>query len=226
MTDIAAALVRCRMFAALAQPQRDALAAISRIEDVERGARLFSPGDEATDLCVVLSGLVRVFKTSPAGKEHTLHLCGPGATFAEVAAIDDFPVPAFVEVVEPARLVRIDAPRFRALLDTDHALCRQLLPGLAMWVRHLIGLLEDIVLRDATARVARWIIEAADGDGVARLPAGRRHLALHLNLTPETLSRTLRRLIDDGCLRGDGDDLRILQPARLHQAAQGAFPAL
>ena len=226
MTEIIDALVRCRMFAALDDPQRRALAAISRLEDAERGARLFSPGDQATDLCVVVSGLVRVFKTAPSGKEHTLHLCGPGATFAEVAAIDDFPVPAFVEVVEPARLVRIDAVRFRALLDSDHALCRQLLPGLAMWVRHLVGLLEDIVLRDATARVARWVLDAADGDGVARLPAGRRHLALHLNLTPETLSRTLRRLLDDGCVRGEGEDLRIAVPARLSQAAQGAFPAL
>lgn len=226
MTAIADALVRCRMFAALGEPQREALATISRLRETVRGERLFSPGDEATDLCVVVSGLVRVFKTSPAGKEHTLHLCGPGATFAEVAAMDGFPVPAFVEVVEPARLVCIPAPGFRALLDHDHALCRQLLPGLAMWVRHLVGLLEDIVLRDATARVARWVMDAADSDGIAVMPAGRRHLALHLNLTPETLSRTLRRLLDDGCLATAGEHLQIRVPARLHQAAQGAFPAL
>ncbi|MCY2989615.1 MAG: helix-turn-helix domain-containing protein [Planctomycetota bacterium] len=72
-----------------------------------------------------------------------------------------------------------------------------MMTGLSFWVRHLIGLLEDIVLRDATGRIARFLIESEPGeDGTVKLPSLKRHVASHLNLTSETFSRTFGRLIE------------------------------
>jgi CRP/FNR family transcriptional regulator len=93
------------------------------------------------------------------------------------------------------------------------------------WVHHLTGLLEDIVLRDAAGRLARYLLERAGSvDGKVVLPAALKHLASHLNLTPETLSRTLRRLIDHGLLSKGGDGFVVEDHEGLRAVADGIGP--
>jgi CRP/FNR family transcriptional regulator len=102
-----------------------------------------------------------------------------------------------------------------------------MMAGMAKWVRELVGLLEDIVLRDATARLARHLIQsdATRGRGEFTLPMRKRDLASHLNLTSETLSRTLRRLSELGLIETHDRQLRILELAKLQEIADGLLPA-
>ena len=76
-------------------------------------------------------------------------------------------------------------------MQEDHQLCLGMMAGLAFWVRHLVGLMEDIVLRDAAGRLARYLLNSPTAaDGAIELPTLKRHVASHLNLTSETFSRT------------------------------------
>ena len=99
---------------------------------------------------------------------------------------------------------------------------------MALWVRRLVGLIEDLVLRDATARVARRLLQAdaTGGRGAFTLPMLKKDLASHLNLTSETLSRTLRRLAAAGLVEsGEPHRIRILDRAALEDVAAGLPPA-
>jgi CRP-like cAMP-binding protein len=86
-----------------------------------------------------------------------------------------------------------------------------------------VHLLEDVVLRDASARVAAALLELGDGEGELRLPMQKQDLASHLNLTSETFSRTLRRFEEMGLIAtAAGQRLRILQREQLESiAAEG-----
>lgn len=217
---------RCRLFARLQPAARSRLAGLARLHEFAAGETLFRQGDPCPGVFIVGSGLVRVFKLAPSGKEQVLHLAGPGATFAEAAVIGGFDCPAFAQAVEPGTVAVIPTADFQAFLKSDHQGCIDLLASLAGWLHQVVDLIEDLTLRDAAGRLARHLIQHAGSDGQVLLPSMRKHLAAQLNLTPETLSRTLRRLDGDGCIRTERDAILVLDQQRLSAVAEGLYPGL
>ena len=216
-------LRQCGMLRGLSEPWLVRLAEEGRVTRFERGKVIFRQGEECPGLYCVGSGLVRVYQVAPSGKELVLHFAEPGKTFGEVAVLGSFAAPASAQAVEETECAVVPASRFRQLLENHHELCLQLVGGMALWVRQLVGLLEDLVLRDATGRVARHLLEAApQGDQPFQLPMLKKDLAAHLNLTSETLSRTLRRLAQRGAISVSGpQQIQVLEPAQLEEAARG-----
>jgi CRP/FNR family transcriptional regulator len=214
----------CRLFARVQGEGLERLTAIARLVKLRKGEMVFRDGDPCPGVYIVGSGLVRVFKTGPGGKEHVLHMVGPGQTFAEVAAMGDFACPANAEAVAPTTCVLLPTDLFRKALAESHQLCLDMMGGMTFWVRHLVGLLEDLVLRDATGRLARFLLQSPpQADGSIELPTLKRHVASHLNLTSETFSRTLSRLVEAGLVvELDGNRLELHNRGRLADLADGA----
>jgi len=221
-------LSRCQLFAQVDPIRRQRLVEVSLVRRFAKGVRVFREGDACPGVYVVGSGAVRVFKTGAGGKEHVLHMVGPGQTFAEIAAIGGFPCPASAEAIAPTTTALIPYEPFRKAISDDHQLCLEMMTGLCFWVKHLISLMEDIVLRDATGRVARFLLDAeAELDGSIKLPGLKRHIASHLNLTSETFSRTLSRLIEAGLVVEQADSRVELRDRQgLQAVSEGLFPQL
>jgi CRP-like cAMP-binding protein len=221
-------LRKCVLFNDLSDESLELLAREAVVKKFRKSARIFSQGQECPGLYVVGEGLARVYKISPNGKIHVLHFAEPGRTFAEVAALGGFACPAHADALEDTVCVLIPAHRFLSLLGAHHELCLQLLRGMSLWVRQLVGLMEDIVLRDASGRVAQHLLKAdtSRGRDVFSLPMMKKDLASHLNLTSETLSRTLRRLAETGMVKVlENQRLRILDVGALRDVAEGLLPA-
>ncbi len=218
-------LQNCRLFAEVESSSFQRLVTMARLVKFDKGERIFRDGQECPGVYVVGSGLVRVFKTAPSGKEHVLHMVSPGQTFAEVAAIGNFRVPASAEAVAPSTCVLLPLEPFRRALEEDHALCLGMMVGMTFWVKHLVGLMEDLVLRDALGRLARYLLHSPTTEaGTIELPTLKRHVASHLNLTSETLSRSLRRLSDLGVIDQTDGNLQIVDRRQLHLIAEGMTP--
>jgi len=218
----------CGFFRSLTDASLAKIEPIARILRFAKGRTIFREGDPCPGTYVVSEGAVRVYKLAPNGKEHVLHFAYPGMTFAEVASIGQFNCPAFADAMEPTVCALLPQRDFLNVLDRDHAFCRELMDGMALWVRQFVGLLEDIVLRDAIARVARHLIQAdaTRGEGEFTLPMRKKDLASHLNLTSETLSRTLRRLAELKLIEmSAGQHIRICDFSALSDVAQGLPPA-
>jgi CRP/FNR family transcriptional regulator len=93
----------------------------------------------------------------------------------------------------------IPAQEFRERLSLDHNLCLQLLKSMSLRMRQLLGHVEGIVLKEARNRVAHYLVQEHQKQGAEfSLPSFKKHLACHLNLTSETLSRVLRQLREEG----------------------------
>jgi CRP/FNR family transcriptional regulator, dissimilatory nitrate respiration regulator len=218
----------CKMFSQVPPESFQRLVTIARLQQFRKGQVIFREAQPCPGMYVVGRGMVRVFKTAPGGKEHVLHMVGPGNTFAEVAAIGNFDLPANAEAVAKTTCLLLPQDRFRQILETDHPFCLGMMSGLAMWVRHLVTLMGDVVLRDAAGRLARFLLEAEPlPDGTIELPGLKRHIASHLNLTSETFSRMFRRLIDAGLIgQLDSTHIELLDRRKLRQLAEGRFPTV
>ena len=97
--ETAEVLASSSFFAHLNEVGRKRLARLAVRREFRKGEVIFEDGDPAPGVFVVASGLVRVYKLAPSGKEHVLHLATPGMTFAEVAVLGEFPCPAFAEAL-------------------------------------------------------------------------------------------------------------------------------
>jgi CRP/FNR family transcriptional regulator, dissimilatory nitrate respiration regulator len=150
-SDIDAILAHTKWLAGLSPESLQLLATEARLVRFAKREVVFTQGSDCPGVYCVGSGLVRVYKLAPTGKEHVLHFAQPGETFGEIAAVGNFPAPAHAEAAEDTVCVLLPAARFRELVAAHHQLCRELLGGLAQWVRRLVGLMEDLVLRDAGA---------------------------------------------------------------------------
>ena len=182
--DKAAIISNCSLFHGLSLGHRRRLVEMARRVTFPSGKLIFRQDDPCPGIYCVGSGVVRVYRLGAGGKEHTLHMAGPGQTFAEVAVIGGFPCPAYAEVTQAAHCALLPAPAFLAMLREDHAFCLDLLIGMSHWVRRLTGLLEDITLRDASGRVARHLLQAShDVRGTVGLAGLKKHIASQLNLT-------------------------------------------
>ena len=228
MESLAVRIIRgCGLFCGLSEASFEKIAKIAKTVRFKRGQLIFRDGDPCPGIYVVGEGAVRIFKLAPNGKEHVLHFAHPGATFAEVAAIGQFDCPAHADATEDSVCALIPEAGFRRIAAEDHAFCIEMMAGMSKWVHNLVGLLEDIVLRDATARVARHLIQSDDtkGQGEFTLPMLKKDLASHLNLTSETLSRTLHRLVECGLIEMRERRIGIRKLAKLQDVADGLAPA-
>ena len=221
-------LSACQLFEHVGLDRRRRVAAFSVTRKFPKGRMIFRQGDDCPGIYVVDAGVVRIFKTGPSGKEHVLHMISPGNTFAEVAAIGNFPCPAHAEAIAATSCVLVPLAPFRREIQTDHQLCLEMMTGLSQWVRRLISLMEDLVLRDAIGRTAQYLLEAeTDASGAVQLPSLKRYVASHLNLTSETFSRTLSRLIEAGLVvELEGNRVELTDRAKLRDVSNGQFAAV
>jgi CRP/FNR family transcriptional regulator len=209
------------LFAGLSQHQAEALASIATLNSWGKGEVVFLAGQEASGFYAVARGRVRVFKTSPTGKEHILHVFGPGQAFGEVAVFSGINYPADAQVMEPSELLFFPRDRFRSLLGRDPDLAMSVIGLLSQRLRTFVRKIEELSLKEVPARLAAHLcLLAAGGPGrTVQLDLPKGQLAAYLGTIPETLSRMLKKLAEEGIIEMEGSRVTILDPERLEELA-------
>ena len=117
----------------------------------------------------------------------------------------------------------VPVAHLRSYLQRWPAEAQGLVTSMAQGYCQQAALAVSRVAQDAVARCAQWLLQHAEpGDGGlrVRLAQSKRQIAAHLGIAPETLSRVLRQLRDQGLLDGLGKNLWLPQPKSLRQLAK------
>jgi CRP/FNR family transcriptional regulator len=223
-------LENSQLFAGLDPESLADVEAATTVRHAARGEMLFHEGDPAVSFYVVGSGKVKVFKLSPDGKEQILMIANPGDTFAEAAIFNDSRYPAAAEAIEDSELLVVHKDRFVAQLGRNPNLAFSLIARLSQLLRKLTALIEGLALTDVTTRVAHYLLVEADASLLAEgisgkeltitLPEKKSVLASQLGTIPETLSRSLAKLMKEGVIEVDGPRITITDLSRLRELVE------
>ena len=213
------------LFHGLTPKLYDELSMIVVDQVVPRGQLIFSQGDEAVGLYVVISGRVKIFKLSPEGKEQILHLFGAGEPIGEVAVFAGGKFPAHAQAMEESRLFFFPRPAFIDLIRKYPSVALNMLAVLSLRLRKFTSLIEDLSLKEVPGRLAAHLLYLGEGKkGIAEvnLDISKNQLASLLGTIPETLSRILARMTREGYIELSGQRrIRILDRKGLEELASG-----
>ena len=219
---IAQALRKTPLFANLSPGDLDRIGRIVSLRRVAKREAVFRDGDTAEGFFVVASGSVKVFKLSEDGKEQVLHILEAGQSFAEATIFEGGTFPANAEALSDSEILFLPKRPFIELLEGSPKLALRMLASLSKWLKRMTDLVENLALRDVETRLVLYLSEGLKEQGVPladgaeyELPVGKNVLASRLGTVPETFSRTLRRLQEEGTIDVRGRRIRILKASRL-----------
>ncbi|HOF89066.1 MAG TPA: Crp/Fnr family transcriptional regulator, partial [Armatimonadota bacterium] len=160
-------------FAGLDPAIYDVLLARGLTRRYAKGEMLFLDGEPCKGLFFVQSGMVKIFKLNENGREQILAVQRPGDSVAELPVFDDGPYPASAAAMEDAEVLFIPAAAFHELLTQYPQLCHAVITALGRRLRTLVGLVEDLSLRQVRQRLARLLLEESAGGGITLQLSGR-----------------------------------------------------
>ncbi len=222
-------LRRIYLFSGVPDSDLSALAQMVVGKNFGRQDTIFWEGRETQGFFILLSGYVKLVKSSLDGKEYILRLVGPGETFAEAAVFSDSPYPATAMALEDCQTLFFPKAAFLRHLTESPSLARNMLATLSRLNLHLTRQLEDLSLKEVSARLARYILERCQEThgrietGLRfELPTTKTHLAAYLGTISETLSRTLARFKSSGAIEVDKGKITIHDPVYLQNMVKGS----
>ncbi len=212
-------------FAGLTEAELESMRKLIVEKTAGRGEMLILEGDAANTLHFVVSGALKVFKTSAEGKEQILNILRPGDSFNDVPVFDNAPSPVSVQAMGPVVLCEISKSDIEAILRKYPQAARNVINVLAGKVRHLVSLVEDLSFRHVIGRVAKILMEnAGDGDGTgggARLT--QQEMAAMAGTAREVVGRSLKAMEDDGVIKLDRHRIVIRNKEALKNMIGASF---
>jgi CRP-like cAMP-binding protein len=199
----------CQLFVGLPAADIEAIASFAVPKHLGKGEYLFREGDRSEGFYIVQKGAIKVHRVSAAGKEQVIHLFRPIESFAEASLANPSGYPADALATEATTVLLLPKNDFVEVLRRRPDLALRMLGSMSQHLRVLVGLLDDLTLKDMETRLANWLLKRcpqANNDHAVEIKLDRtkRVLAAEMGTTSETLSRTLAKFRDRGLLRVSG----------------------
>ena len=192
--------------------------------DYPAGTTVYRAGDEPR-AALVVRGLIRVYLSSPEGRQVTVRYARPGDVLG-IAVLVGGPAGTGVQTVEPSSVLRIGA---RTLTEAARRDARVAWAVAEELNRRLYEVLEQTAVSafgSVRQRVAAHLLDLAsdrqqpEGSLVAKV--SQQELADAAGSVREVVARALKELRAAGIVATAADRIEILDPARLYAESGGS----
>jgi len=208
--DVAVFLSHQPLFQQLSPPQLQALVPATREVRGQKGQVIFQRGDACDGMYLLVYGKVKLALSSNGGVEKVVEILHPGQSFGEAAMFLGKTFPVMAQFVEDGLLLHVSAEVIFGAIAQDPAFAQRMLAGLSLRLHSLVRDVERYSVESAVQRVVGYLLQVEDdasSGSVVHLPVNKNLIASRLNLTPETFSRVLHQLADEGLIEVRGRDI-------------------
>tara|TARA_Y100001970_G_scaffold40179_1_gene49484 strand:- start:2009 stop:2668 length:660 start_codon:yes stop_codon:yes gene_type:complete len=203
------------LFSGVQQELLEPIVKQSSVQSLQRGDMLFSEGEAANDLYIVLEGRVAIANRSFDGRESVVALMESGDLFGEMPLFRPDGRSADARVLENSSVVVIPYLPVKSLYEEHPEMLWKIVDMLAERLRVMDVALADSMFLDVTGRTAKRLLELAGADEEFELPVTQEELAGMIGASRERVNKSLASFIKLGWLTQKGEKYVILDRKQL-----------
>lgn len=184
------------------------------------GEGLFSQQQPATEFFLLLTGKIKLSLLSIEGTEKVVDIIRSGNTFAEAIIFRGMPCyPVNAEAISDSHLLSVNAATYRGILKNSPEACFKVMGCLSIRIHWLMNEINRLSLHNATYRLISYLLENISEETTSptevHLSVPKHVIASLISVTPETFSRTIKRLSNQGLLTVHDSHIVLNNPTEL-----------
>jgi CRP/FNR family transcriptional regulator len=221
--EIISTIINNPLFQGLPEEKIRRLASRALYKKYQAGEMVIGEEDPIRSFYVVISGRLKLYRSSAEGKEQTIQLLGPGDPFGLCTAFATDAFPASAMAITESAVLLIPGTAMEETARQEPTLLFNIIQILSKRLKDSMELIESLALKEIPERLASFLLHEArqKKNHVIELNISQRELSKILGATPEALSRALRKMANDGLLSTAGRTITLLDRQALEKLAEG-----
>lgn len=209
-------------FSELPEDYLERILNISIQRSYKRNMIIFMEDEPGEAFFYIISGKVKIYRTYDDGREHIIHILGPGEVFGEATLFSNINYPASASVYEDAEIIIFKNDKIEDLIRQNSDLALNIIKILSRKLLFAQQKIKDLTFNDVFSRMASQIIKLSASYGIKTdrgilidISLSRQELAEMTGTTRETVSRVISRFKKEKSLSEEKDRIIILDEEKL-----------
>ena len=208
------------IFSKLQKEQLRRLSTHAVVNKIPKKSVFFSEEKSAKGLHVLLSGKIKLFKISEDGKEQTIFVFGPGEPFCLCSVFSDGVLPANMSALEESRILYINLNEYEKMVQEDPTILMQMMRVMSRRLKEAMDMIDSLALKQVPSRLAAYFL-SRESNGIINMDISYRELSKIIGITPEALSRTMKKMTAGGLITVNGSEIKIKNLEKLNRCSEG-----
>ncbi|MGD9567008.1 MAG: Crp/Fnr family transcriptional regulator [Sedimentibacter sp.] len=200
------------IFNHLEQEEMDEINASTHTVSYKRGEIIYHAGEQSDALYIVHEGKIKIYNLSESGKQQLLRILKPGDFTGELSLFSESTHESYSEAMENTSICIFKRSDLQKLLLKYPTISLKLLNEFSKILKDSHKQTTRFATERVETRIALYLAECAEENhsNTFELPMTKVNLASYLGTTPETISRKLTDLEDEGLIKKNGKKIKIL----------------
>lgn len=212
------------LFSALTEDEFQTLILKSKSLDIEAFSNVFHQGDVANCFYLVISGHLKLYRTSANGQEKVVEVMRENCTFAEALMFNNKPFyPVSAQALSDCQLVSFDNDAYLKILKSNPEAGIAIMGSMSLRLHNDLNEIEMLSVENAKNRLLLFLMQnmknSATNEGMIELDIPKRTLASLLSIQPETFSRLLKKMVQEGLIEESRGMIKVVDIDALYAAA-------